>query len=145
MKDTKLNYSELLYLNADKYVPTAGFLQNKEELPDEGKKLNIVKLGNLEAEVAFAHLYFNGHINIEVQNKKIFGFIPKKIVVSIKKSKGVGLTSLEKSIFDLSDGKIDASTILYRLIGDECTVPWSVVVSVVKASLVKKEFYDLYT
>ena len=139
MKDTKFNYSELLYLNADKYVPTAGFLQNKEELPD-GKKLNVVKLGNLEAEVAFAYLYFNGHVNLEIQNRKILGFIPKKVVVSTKKSKGEGLTSLEKSIFDLSDGKIDVSTILYRLIGDECSVPWSVVVGVAKESLVKKEF-----
>ena len=138
MKDSKLNYSELLYLYADKYVPTAGFLQNKEELPD-GKKLNVVKLGNLEAEAAFAYLYFNGHINIEIQNKKILGFIPKKVIVSTKKSKGEDLTSLEKSIFDLSDGKIDVSTILYRLIGDECSVPWSVVVGVAKESLVKKE------
>lgn len=140
MKDAELNYSELLYLNADKYVPEAGFLQNKEELPDEGKKLQVVKLGNLEAEVAFAYLYFNGHMNIEIQNKKIFGFIPKKVVISTKKSKGAGLTSLEKSIFDLSDGKIDISTILYRLIGDECSVPWSVVVGVTKKSLVDKEF-----
>jgi hypothetical protein len=140
VKDVELNYSELLYLNADKYVPVAGFLQNKEELPDEGKKLSVIKLGNLEAEVAFAYLYFNGHINIEIQNKKIFGFIPKKVVVSTKKSKGVGLTSLEKSIFDLSDGKIDISTILYRLIGEECSVPWSVVVGGAKKSLVNKEF-----
>ena len=28
MKDTKLNYSELIYLNADKYVSEASFLQN---------------------------------------------------------------------------------------------------------------------
>ncbi|MFA6017081.1 MAG: hypothetical protein WC744_03270 [Patescibacteria group bacterium] len=139
MKDTELNYSELLYLHADKYVPAPGFLQNSEELPS-GKKLSVVKLGNLEAEVAFAYLYFNGHINIEIQNKKIFGFIPKKVVVSTKKSKGTDLTSLEKSIFDLSDGKIDISTILYRLIGDECSVPWSVVVGVTKKSLVDKEF-----
>jgi len=139
MKDLKLNYSELLYLNADKYVPSAGFLQNKEELPDGGKKLNVVKLGNLEAEAAFAYLYFNEHINIEIQNKKIFRFIPKKVVVATKKSKGTGLTSLEKSIFDLSDGA-GVSNILYRLIGEECSVPWSVVISVAKKSLVEKEY-----
>jgi hypothetical protein len=138
MKDTKLNYSELLYMNADKYVPAAGFLQNKEELPD-GKKVNVAKLGNLEAEVAFAYLYFNGHINLEFKTKKILGIIPKKVVVSTKKSTGAGLTSLEKSIFDLSDD-LDVSKILYRLIGDECSVPWSVVVGVAKESLVKKEF-----
>lgn len=140
MKDSKLNYSELLYMNADKYVPAAGFLQNKEELPDGGKKLNVVKLGNLEAEVAFSYLYFNGHINLEFKTKKILGFIPKKVVVSTKKSSGTGLTSLEKSIFDLSNGEADVSNILYRLIGDECSVPWSVVVGVAKESLVKKEF-----
>lgn len=140
MKDAELNYSELLYLNAGKYVPEAGFLQNKEELPDEGKKLNVVKLGNLSAEVAFAYLYFNGHIDLGFKTKKILGFIPKKIVVSTKKSNGAELTSLEKSIFNLSDGIIDVSTILYRLIGEECTVPWSVVVGVVKKSLVDKEF-----
>lgn len=138
MKDAELNYSELLYLNADKYVPVPGFLQNSEELPS-GKKLSVVKLGNLEAEVAFAYLYFNGHIDLEIKTKKILGFIPKTIVVSIKKSKGEGLTSLEKSIFDLSDG-VEPSTILYRLIGEECAVPWSVVVGVAKKSLVNKEF-----
>jgi hypothetical protein len=138
VKDSILNYSELLYLNADKYVPEAGFLQNKEELPD-GKKLNVVKLGNLEAEAAFAYLYFNGHINLEFKTKKILGFIPKKVVVSTKKSAGAGLTSLEKSIFDLSDD-LDVSKILYRLIGDECSVPWSVVAGAAKESLVKKGF-----
>lgn len=138
MKDNSVNYSELLYLHADKYVPAPGFLQNSEELPS-GKKLSVVKLGNLEVEVAFAYLYFNGHINIEIQNKKIFGFIPKTIIVSTKKSKGEGLTSLEKLIFDLSDG-VEPSTILYRLIGEEYAVPWSVVVGVAKKSLVKKEF-----
>lgn len=139
MKDAKLNYSELFYLNADKYVPSAGFLQNKEELPD-GKKLNVVKLGNLEAEAAFAYLYFNGHINLEFKTKKILGFIPKKVIVSTKKSTGAGLTSLEKIIFDLSNGEADVSNILYRLIGDECSVPWSVVVAVAKKSLVEKEY-----
>lgn len=138
MKDAELNYSELLYLNADKYVPAPGFLQNSEELPS-GKKLSVVKLGNLEAEVAFAHLYFNGHINLEFKTKKILWIIPKKVVVSTKKSNGTGLTSLEKSIFDLSDGA-GVSDILYRLIGEECTVPWSVVVGVTKKSLVNKEF-----
>ena len=139
MINSKLNYSELLYLQADKYVSEVKLLQNKEELPN-GKKLNIVKLGNLEAEAAFAYLYFSGDIDIEIQNRKILGIIPKKVVVTTKKSSGKDLTSLEKSIFDLSDGKIDVSTILYRLIGDECTVPWSVIVAVTKKSLVEKEY-----
>jgi hypothetical protein len=138
VKDTPLNYSELLYLCADNYVPEAAFLQNKEELPN-GKKLNIVKLGNMEAEAAFAYLYFNGRINLELSSKKILGLIPKKFIVSTKKSDGSGLTSLEKSIFDLSDGS-DVSSVLYRLIGGECSVPWSVVTGVVKESLVNKEF-----
>ncbi len=138
VKETELNYSELLYLYADKYVSEAGFLQNKEELPS-GKKLNIVKLGNLEAEAAFAYLYFNGHISLEFGSKKMLGIFPKKVVVSTKKSDGAGLTSLEKSIFDLSEGS-DIFMILYRLIGNECSVPWAIVTGVVKESLVNKEF-----
>ena len=138
MENTNLNYSELLYLNADKYVPEASFLQNKEELPS-GKKLGVVKLGNLEAEVAFAYLYFNGHIDLELTSKKILGFIPKKVVTSTKKSDGANLTSLEKLIFNLSDS-LDVHSILYRLIGEECSVPWAVITGVVKDSLVNKEF-----
>jgi hypothetical protein len=138
MPDSKLNFSELLYLSADKHVPAASFLQNKEELPD-GQKLNVVKLGNLSAEAAFAYLYFNGHINLEIKTKRTLGIFSKKVTVSTQKSAGAGLTSLEKLIFDLSDGS-DASTILYRLIGEECAVPWSVVIGVVKESLVNKEF-----
>lgn len=138
MQNTELNYSELLYLYADKYVPEASFLQNKEELPS-GRKLNIVKLGNLLAEAAFAYLYFDSLIDLELTSKKVLGFIPKKVVVSTKKSDGADLTSLEKSIFGLSDG-LDVSTILYRLVGEECSVPWSVITGVVKGSLVNKEF-----
>lgn len=138
MQNTELNYSELLYLYADKYVPEASFLQNKEELPS-GRKLNIVKLGNLLAEAAFTYLYFKGLIDLELTSKKVLGFIPKKVVVSTKKSDGAGLTSLEMSIFGLSDG-LDVSTILYRLVGEECSVPWSVITGVVKGSLVNKEF-----
>lgn len=138
MKDAKLNYSELLYLHADKYVSSPGFLQNSEELPN-GKKLSVVKLGNLEAEAAFAYLYFNDHIDLEIKTKKILGFIPKKTLISTKKSNGLDLTSLEKSIFDLSDGT-EIFTILYRLIGEECAIPWAVVVRVAKKSLVSKEF-----
>lgn len=138
MQETNINYSELLYLYSDKYVPEASFLQNKEELPN-GKKLNIVKLGNLEAEVAFAYLYFNGHIDLKLESKKMLGFIPKKVVVSTKKSDGSNLTSLEKLIFSLSDS-LDVHSILYRLIGDECSVPWAVVTGVVKESLVNKGF-----
>lgn len=138
MQNTELNFSELIYLYADKYVPEASFLQNKEELPN-GKKLNVLKLGNLVAEAAFAYLYLNGFINLELRTKKLLGFIPKKEVTSTKISDGANLTSLEKSIFDLSDG-LDVFTILHRLIGQECPVPWSVVTSVVKESLVKKEF-----
>jgi len=33
----------------------------------------------------------------------------------------------------------DVSSILYKLVGDPCTVPWSVVVDVAKQSLVNKE------
>jgi hypothetical protein len=138
MQNTELNYSEMLYLHADKYVPEASFLQNKEELPS-GKKLNIVKLGNLATEAAFAYLYFNGFINLELKSKKILGLIPKKVVVSTKKSDGTSLTSLEKSVFYWSDG-FDVSTILYRLIGQECSVPWSVITGIVKESLVTKGF-----
>ena len=138
MKDTELNYSELLYLHADKYVPAPGFLQNSEELPG-GKKLSIVKLGNLEAEAAFAYLYFNGYIDLEIKTKKILGFIPKKTLISTKKSNGLDLTSLEKSIYNISEGT-EISTILYRLIGEECAIPWAVVVRVAKKSLVNKEF-----
>lgn len=138
MKDKELNYSELLYVHAEKYVPEASFLQHKEELPD-GKKVNIIKLGNLAAEAAFAYLYFNGHIDLEFKTKKRFGIFPKKVVVSNKKSDGAGLTSLEKSLFDLSDGA-DVSNILYRTIGEECSVPWSVITGIVKKSLVNKEF-----
>jgi hypothetical protein len=138
MQETNLNYSELLYLNSDKYVPEGGFLQNKEELPS-GKKLSIVKLGNLEAEVAFAYLYFNNHIDLKIENKKMLGFIPKKVVISTKKSDGANLTSLENKVFNLSDN-LDVHSILYRLIGDECAVPWAVVTGVVKDSLVNKEY-----
>lgn len=138
MKETGLNYSEILYLNAEKYVPEGGFLQNKEELPN-GKKLNIVKLGNLEAEAAFAYLYFNGHINLELSTKKVLGLFPKKIVVATKKSDGAGLTSLEKTIFSYSNGT-EATSILYCVVGEECSVPWSVVTGIVKGSLVAKEF-----
>jgi hypothetical protein len=138
MKETELNYSELVYLNAEKYVPEASFLQNKEELPG-GKKVSIVKLGNLEAEAAFAYLYFNGHINLEFQTKKFLGIFPKKVVVATKKSDGANLTSLEKSIFSLSNGT-DVTSILYCVIGEECSVPWAVVTRVVKESLVAKGF-----
>ncbi len=138
MQESKLNWSELLYLNADKYVSEAGFLQNKEELPD-GKKLNVAKLGNLEAEVAFAYLYFNNHIDLKLESKKMLGFIPKKVVVATKKSDGADLTSLEKLIFNLSDN-LDAHSILYKLIGEECAVPWAVITRVVKESLVTKEY-----
>jgi hypothetical protein len=134
----KLNFSELLYLYADKYVPEASFLQNKEELPN-GKKLHVVKLGNLAAEVAFAYLYFNGHVDLKLETKKVLGIIPKKVVMSTKKSSGESLSSLEKHIFDLSDN-LQVSSILYRLIGEECSVPWAVVVRIVKESLVTKEF-----
>jgi hypothetical protein len=134
----ELNYSELLYLYADKYIPEASFLQNKEELPN-GKKLSVVKLGNLAAEVAFAYLYVNGHINLELSSKKILGIIPKKVVIANKKSDGANLTSVEKSIFSLCNGT-DATHILYCVIGQECSVPWAVVTGIVKESLVKKEF-----
>jgi len=133
-----LNYSELLYLNAEKYVPEASFLQHKEELPD-GKKVNIVKLGDLSAEAAFACLYFNGHIDLEFKTKKTLGIFSKQVVISNKKSDGANLTSLEKTIFDLSDGA-DISSILYRAVGEECSVPWSVITGIVKESLVSKEF-----
>jgi len=138
MKDIELNYSELVYLHAEKYVPEASFLQHKEELPG-GKKVNITKLGNLAAEAAFAYLYFNGHIDLEFKTKKRFGIFPKKVVVSNRKSDGANLTSLEKTIFGLSDGA-DVSNILYRTIGEECSVPWSVITGIVKNSLVNKEF-----
>ena len=87
MKDTKLCYSELVYLKAEKYVPEASFLQNKEELPN-GKKLNVIKLGNLVSEAAFAYLYFNGNIDFELKTKKTLGIFSKQILVSNKKSSG---------------------------------------------------------
>lgn len=138
VSDTELNYSELLYLHADKYVPEASFLQNKEELPN-GTQINIVKLGNLIAEAAFAYLYSKGFIDLELSTKKVLGFIPKEMVISTKKSEGTGLTSLEKYIFGLSDGS-DVYSIIYRTIGEECAVPWAVVSRLVKESLVNKEF-----
>jgi hypothetical protein len=138
MQENNLTYSELTYLNADKYVPEASLLQNKEELPTQ-KKVNISKLGNLLSEVAFAYLYFNGHIELKLETKKVLGLFPKKIVISSKKSDGAGLTSLEKSVFSLSDN-LEASTLLYRLIGEESTVPWAVITGIVKGSLVNKEF-----
>lgn len=140
MNNNELNFSELLYLNAQKYAPNAGFLQNKEELPD-GSKVQVVKLGNILAEAAFAYLYFNGHINIELQSKNILGIIPNKAAIVTRKSNGEGLSSLEKSIFNLADGT-EAYMIMYRLIGDECSVPWSVVTGVVKESLVNKGYLN---
>ncbi len=138
VKNTELNYSELVYLHAEKYAPGASFLQHKEELPN-GNKVYIVKLGDLASEAAFAYLYFNGYIDLKLETKKTLGIFSKQVVVSSKKSDGANLTSLEKSFFDLSDGS-DVSTILYRTIGEECNVPWSVITGIVKESLVNKEF-----
>ncbi len=140
MENKILNYSEVLYLNAEKYAPEASLLQNKEELPN-GKKLNIVKLGNMEAEAAFAYLYFSGAVGLELSSKKILGFIPKKVVVVTKKSDGAGLSGLEKAIFDRADG-LDTHTILRQIIGEECPVPWATIINIVKESLVKKEFLN---
>jgi hypothetical protein len=84
MKETELNYSELVYLNAEKYVPEASFLQNKEELPG-GKKVSIVKLGNLEAEAAFAYLYFNGTLIWNSKQKNSSAYFLKKLL-SLPKS-----------------------------------------------------------
>lgn len=137
MENTKLNYSELLYLNADKYAPNASFLQPKEELPN-GKKLNIVKLGNIVAEAAFAYLYFNGHIDLKLETRKRLGIFNRKVVVSTKKSNYENSSSLEKPIFELSNG-LDVKTIIYKVIGQESPVPWSVITNIVKESLVKKE------
>lgn len=138
MQNTDLNYSELLYLNAEKYAPEASLLQNKEELPN-GKKLNVTKLGNLLAESAFAHLYFNGYIDLKLENKKFLGLIPAKKAVASQKSSGENLTSLEKRIYDLSNS-LDAHMILYKVIGDECSVPWAVITQIVKDSLVSKGY-----
>ena len=138
MQDAELTYSELLYLVADRYVPEASLLQNKEELPT-GRKVSIAKLGNLVAEAAFAYLYFNDLIELKLETKKLLGLISKKVVVATRKSTDAKLTSLEKSIFDLSSG-LDVHSILYGLIGEECPVPWSVVTGVVKEALVTKEF-----
>lgn len=143
MQNTTLNYSEILYLNAEKYVPVGSFLQYKEEMPN-GKKLNVNKLGDLVSEAALAYLYYNGHIDLEIKTKKTLGIFSKQVVVSNKKSDGTGLTSLEKAIFDLSGG-LEVSTILYKIIGDECSSPWSVIVEVVKKSLVSKEFLTVET
>lgn len=133
-----LNFSELFYLHADKFVPSAGFLQNKEELPS-GKKLNITKLGNLLSEAAFAYLYFNGYIDLKLETKKTLGIFSKKIVVASKKSRGENLSSLEKAIFDLSNN-LDTYSIIYKVIGDECTVPWAIITKIVKDSLVDKGY-----
>jgi len=138
MQEKDLTYSEILYLFAQNYVPEGSMLQSKEETPN-GKKLNMVKLGDLIAEAAFANLFINGYIELKLESKKFLGLIPKKVVISNKKSSGEGLSSLEKSIFELSDGA-EASNILYRIIGDECSVPWSVIVNIVKESLVSKGF-----
>lgn len=138
MNDTKINYSELLYLLADKYVSEGSFLQFKDELPN-GKKVDVHKLGNLVSEAAFAYLYFNGYVDLSLKTKKTLGIFSKQVVVANKKSDGVNLTSLEKSIYDLSND-IDVSTILYTIIGDECSSPWSVIVGIVKESLVQKAF-----
>lgn len=137
--DTELNYSELVYLHAEKYVSDGSFLQNKEELPN-GKKVYIVKLGDLASEAAFAYLYFNGYVDLQIENRKTLGIFSKQVVVPSKKSDGAGLTSLEKTFFDLSDGKTDVSNILYRAIGDECPVPWGVITGIIKESLVSKEY-----
>jgi len=138
MSEFRLNYSELFYVSADKYIPEGGILQNKEELPN-GRKVNIQKLGNSLAEAAFAYLYFNGHVELKTTVKKTLGIFNKKTCICSKKSDGNGLTSLEKSICDLSDG-LDAHTILYRIIGSECTVPWAVLTSIAKESLVRKDY-----
>lgn len=132
-------FSELLYLYADKYVGEASLLQNKEELPN-GKKLNVVKLGNLLVETAFAYLYSNNHVDLTLATKKVLGIFPKKVVIATKKSDGQNLTSLEKSLYDLSND-LDVHTMLYRLIGSECTVPWSVITGLVKDSMVNKNIF----
>ncbi|EKD99813.1 MAG: hypothetical protein ACD_22C00171G0009 [uncultured bacterium] len=139
MNNTELTFSELIYLYAQKYVPEASFLQNKEELPN-GIKLNVIKLGNLTAEAAFAYLYLNGYIELKQDTKKVLGIFPKKIITATRKGDGSNLSSLEKAIYDLSDST-DVYMIMVRLIGEECTVPWAVVTGFVKESLVNKEFY----
>jgi len=133
-----LTYSELLYLFAERYAPEAALLQNKEELPN-GKKLNVTRLGNLLAEAAFAHLYYKEQINLEYEAKKLLGFIPKKVVVATRKIEGTESASLEGKILALANG-LDIHSILYKLIGEECTVPWSVITGIVKESLTAKGF-----
>ncbi len=133
----KINYSELVYLYADKYIQQGSFLQNKEELPN-GNKVNIVKLGNKLVEAAFAYLYLNGYIDLQIETKKILGLFPKKVVTSKSKLSGEELSSIESSLLGLSDGT-DIFTIIYKFIGAECAVPWAVPVDFVKESLVQKQ------
>lgn len=136
MENTNLSFSELTYLNAEKFVDQGGFLQNKEELPG-GRKVNISKLGNLLLENAFAFLYTKGYVDLRLDSKKVLGIFPQKIVLASKKSAAPEEFILEKDLFSLSDN-VNVYLLVYRLIGDDMTVPWSAITYRVKESLVKK-------
>ncbi|MFA6982020.1 MAG: hypothetical protein WC243_03300 [Patescibacteria group bacterium] len=137
MNNSELNFSEVMYMYAERFVSEAGLLQNKEELPNRNK-VSVSKLGNLLSEASFAYLFKNNFIELRIEKTKTLGFIPVTKVISSKKSiHPENLTSIESRIFDLSDD-LDTHSIMYRLIGDECAVPWGVITQIVKSSLVNK-------
>lgn len=125
-------------MSADKYVSEAGFLKNKEELPN-GIKVDIVRLGNLLSEAAFAYLFTNKHIDLKTSTKKLLGVIPKKVVLASRTSDGSGLAGLEKALFDLSDN-VDVYTVMNKFIGQERPVPWYAVSEFTKESLVNSGY-----
>ena len=139
MKNSDLTYSEIVYLFAEQFVPTANIFDKKEFI--SYNKLKQKELAEILCLCALLYLIDRNLINLEIKDEQLF-WIFKRKVSSVDKMSGYGpdLYSLEKKILgDVNESK-NVYHIIKNLIPHKLRNPWDVVISIVRDDLIQKGY-----
>lgn len=139
MKNSDLTYSEIVYLFAEQFVPTANIFDEKEFISDN--KLKQRELAEILCLSALLCLIDKKLINLEIKDEKLFWIFKRKVLIAKKMSgHGPDLSSLEKKILCDANERENVYYIIKNLIPHNLRNPWNVVISIVRDDLIQKGY-----
>ncbi len=140
MENTKLTYSEIVYLFAEKFVSERAKFVNQESHPS-GEKYPAKTLGYFMIAAAFEYLKKYGYISIEIKDvKKMILFNGKDVIVNKLKDASAEITGIEHNLLANIKNNTKLEYAVYNLLSADENLPSGHMIAISKDSLAQKGF-----